>query len=144
MDLKKIGHWILFLIGGFIGTWIVLRILVILPLVGMFLFELGNFWFVLIGAILFGLYNYLVIFGLNFFYTFLNKKKPDYWMSNIFLILVAFFVFYNLINDLREFFNEFKGVFFKFKFVFFSIGLLPAYLRILFFAFLIPFRKEND
>ena len=76
--IKKICHWILFLIGGYLGTWIVLAIATLLPfIVGLWLFNFSDFWFFLLVSILLGLYYLLVYGGLGIFFAFLNKKKPD-------------------------------------------------------------------
>lgn len=142
--IKKIGHWILFLIGGYIGTWIVLAIATWLPfLVGLWLFDFSDFWFFFLGSIALGIYYLIVYGGLGLFFTFLNKKKPDYWVSNIFLCIVTFYFFYTLINVLGKNISESKELFLNFKGILLLISILPAYLQILFFAIVAPFIKED-
>jgi hypothetical protein len=142
--IKKIGHWILFLIGGYLGTWIVLAIVTLLPIfVGLLLFEFGDFWFFLLGSIALSFYYLLVYYGFEIFFTFLNKKKPDYWISNIFLGLVTFYFFYTLITSLGKNITESKELFMNFKGIALLIAILPAYLQILFYAIVAPFTKEG-
>lgn len=142
--IKKIGHWLLFIIGGYLGTWIVLEIATLLPFfVGLWLFQFGDFWFFLLGSIALVIYYLLVYGGLGLFFTFLNKKKPDYWVSNIFLGLVTFYFFYTLINTLGKNISESKELFLNFKGIVLMITILPAYLQILFYSILAPFIKED-
>ena len=142
--IKKIGHWLLFIIGGYLGTWIILAIATLLPFfVGLWLFEFGDFWFFLLGSIALGIYYLLVYSGLFLFFTFLNKKKPDYWVSNIFLGLVTFYFFYTLINTLGKNISESKELFLNFKGIVLIITILPAYLQILFYSIVAPFIKDD-
>lgn len=141
--LKKIGHWILFLIGGYLGTWIVLAIVTLLPFfVGLWIFDFSDFWFFFIGSIALSFYYLLVFGGLSLYFTFLNSYKPDYWVSNIFLSLVTFFFFYTLINSLGQNITESKELFMNFKGIVFLITILPAYLKILYVSLIAPFIKK--
>jgi hypothetical protein len=142
--IKKIGHWILFLIGGYLGTWIVLAIAILLPfIVGLFLFDFGDFWFFLLGSFALTLY-YGLVFGLTgLFFSFLNQKKPDYWISNIFLVLITFYFFYVLITGVGDIVTEYKELFMNFKGITLLITILPAYFQILFFTVVAPFIKED-
>jgi hypothetical protein len=142
--IKKIGHWILFIIGGYLGTWLVLAITTLLPyLVGIWLLSFGDFWFFFLSSIIFGIYYMLVYGGLGFFVIFLNKKKPDYWVSNIFLGLVTFYFFYTLITVLGKHITEHKEIFMTFKGILLLITIIPPYLQILFYALVAPFIKED-
>lgn len=142
--IKKIGHWIAFLIGGYIGTWLVLGISTLLPLfVGLWLFSLGDFWFFFIGSLLLTFYYLLVFGGLGLFYAFLNKKKPDYWFSNIFLALITVYFFYTLINSLGQNVSQDIKLFMKFKGIILIITILPAYFQILFYSLIAPFIKDD-
>lgn len=142
--INKIGHWLLFLIGSYIGTWIVLAITTMFPFyILILLIDLGDFWFYLLGSIIIGIY-YLIVFGcLSIYFYFLNQKKPDYWISNIFLVLTALFFFYTLINRLGNNFNDAKEFYTSFKGILFLISILPAFLKILFFSILSPFIKDK-
>ena len=142
--IKKIGHWILFLIGGYLGTWIVLAIAILLPfIVGLFLFDFGDFGFFLLGSFALTLYYGLVYGLIGLFFSFLNQKKPDYWISNIFLVLITFYFFYVLITGVGDVVTEYKELFMNFKGIVLLITILPAYLQILFFAVVAPFIKED-
>ena len=142
--INKIGHWLLFLIGAYIGTWIVLAITTMLPFyILILLIDLGDFWFYLLGSIIIGIYYLIVFGGLSIYFYFLNQKKPDYWISNIFLVLTALFFFYKLINKLGSNFNDAKEFYTSFKGILFLISILPAFLKILFFSILSPFIKDK-
>lgn len=142
--LKKIGHWILFLIGGYFGTSIALAIAILLPsFVGIWLISFGDFWFFILGFVFEYLYYILILGGFSLGVTFLNKKKPDYWISNIFLVIVTFHFFYVLITRFGTFVTENIEVFLNFKGIVLLITLLPAYLQILFVALILPFIKED-
>jgi hypothetical protein len=142
---KKIGHWILFIIGGFLGTHIVLLIATLLPFfVGVWLFDFGDFWFLFLGSIAISIYYFLVYAGVGYFFIFLNRKKPDYWVSSIFLGLVTLHFFYWLITNLGITFTEYKELFLSFKGICLLITILPAYLQILFSALILQFIKSED
>lgn len=67
--IKKIGHWLAFLLGGYFGTWLVLAISTLLPFyVGIWLFDFSDFWFFLIGSILLSIYYYIIFGGIAFFF----------------------------------------------------------------------------
>jgi hypothetical protein len=142
--IKKIGHWAVFVVGGSIGTWLILGIATLLPLfVGLWLFTLGDFWFFLIGSFLLAIYYILVFMGISSFFTFLNKNKPDYWVSNIILVLTTVYFFYNLINKLGRNVSQDIELFMNFKGIVLLITILPAYLKILFYSLIVPFVKVN-
>ena len=144
--IKKISHWILFIIGSYIGLNIVLTIATLLPIyVGAWLFSFSNFWFFVIGAILSTFY-YFFAFGLPaLFFNFLNGKKPDYWISNILLVLISIYFYYNLINNISSFVDINLKLFINFKGFIFLTTLVPAFLQILFFTVVAPFlMEEND
>lgn len=142
--IKKIGHWILFIIGSYIGLSIVLAIATLLPIyVGAWLFTFSNFWFFVIGSFLLTFY-YLIAFGLPaLFFNFLNDKKPDYWVSNILLVLISVYFFYILFTIVAKVIDLNIKVFFNFKGIIFLTTLLPAYLQILFSTIVVPFLKED-
>ena len=143
-NIKKIGHWVVFLTGGSIGTWLVLAISTILPLfVGLWLFSLSDFWFYFIGSILLSFYYIVVFVGLTFFFTFLNKNKPDYWVSNIIIVLTTVYFFYNLITKLGYNISQDIELFMSFKGIVLLIAILPAYLKILFCSLIVPFIRED-
>ena len=143
-NIKKIGHFAAFLVGGSIGVWLVLAIATLLPLyVGLFLFTFSDFWFYLIGSILLTFYYIIVYVGLTFFFTFLKKKKPDYWFSNIIIVLTTFYFFYNLITKLGNNISQEKELFMSFKGIVLLITILPAYLKILYTSLIMPFIKED-
>lgn len=79
-----------------------------------------------------------------FFFSFINKKKPDYWISNIFLALIAFYFFYNLVTKLGLLVNQNAKAFLTFKGIALLITILPAYLQILFLSLIAPFIKDWD
>jgi ABC-type anion transport system duplicated permease subunit len=84
------------------------------------------------------------VFGLTgLFFSFLNQKKPDYWISNIFLVLVTFYFFYVLITGVGDIVTEYKELFMNFKGITLLTTILPAYFQILFFTVVAPFIKED-
>jgi len=94
--LKRIGHWILFLIGGYLFTCLVLAILTVLPVyIGFSLMiSSSTFWFTFIVAIMSGIYYVLGTGILMKYLEFISYYKPDYWVSNIFLIIVTLLFYY--------------------------------------------------
>jgi hypothetical protein len=143
--IKKIGHWAAFLVGGIIGTWVILGITTILPLfVGLWLFPLGDFWFFFIGSVLLTFYYILVFVGLSIFYIFINKNKPDYWISNIILILTAVCYFFNFITKFGQNVSYNFELFMHFKGFVLLLSILPAYLKILYFSLFTPFIKVDN
>lgn len=143
--IKKISHWIIFLIGGCLGTWFVLAIVTILPLfVATLLFYFSDFWFFFIGSMALSLYYLLLYGGLSIYFSFLNSHKPDYWISNIFIVIVTFLFFNNLINALGNNITESKDLFLNFKGIVSLISIIPAYLSIFYFSLVVPFIKNED
>ena len=145
MDIiKKICHWIIFLLGGYIGTWLVLSISTLLPLyIFNWLVGFSDFWFFMIGGIIVTLYYIIIFGGLSLFFTFLNKKKPDYWISNIFIALTTILLFYTLITSLGKSFGDDIKQFLTFKGIVFLITLIPAYFQILYFSIIAQFIKDD-
>ena len=143
--IKKIGHYILFIIGGYIGTWLVLAICTILPFLGFLLiYSLGDFWFLFLGSIMMTIY-YMALFGLlGWYYEYIDKRKPDYWFSNIFIALVALLFFYTLITSLGPNVSKEPKAFLNFKGIVFLISIIPAYLRILYVSLLLPFIGNRE
>ena len=109
------------------------------------MFDLSDFWFIFFGSIALTIYYYVVIYGLGLFFFYLKRNKPDYWISNIYLTLVTFNFFYALITSLGNAITDFEISLFSisFKDIAFVIAILPAYLKILFFALVFPFTKEE-
>ena len=143
--LNKIGHWIVFIVGGYLGTWLALFISVALPLfVGSWIFSWNDFLFLVVGGILLSIYYWIIFFGLSWYYAFLNKNKPDYWVSNIFLVIVAILFFYNFITVFGRLVNKEIPMFKGFKGIMFLIAIIPAYLKILFASLIAPFFKGDE
>jgi hypothetical protein len=143
--LKKIGHWIVFLIGGYLGTWLALLISVALPLVvGLWIFDWNDFLFLFVGGILMTLYYLIVFIGLSWYYDFINRKKPDYWASNIFLVIVAIYFFYTFITSFGRLVDQDVKVFAGFKGIILLLAIIPAYFKILFVSLIAPFFKRDN
>lgn len=142
--------WIIFIVLGYFGTITVLAIATYLPLfLGYWIYPLSNFWFCIVGSLLLGLYYSLLYVGLGSFYIFLEKKKPDYWFSNIFLSTISVLFFYAVLTKLGIVTNLLVSELpskeiLNFKFITFFLVLLPAYLQILYISVLAPFLKYND
>lgn len=143
--LKKIGHFAIYIIGTYFGTWLILAICVILPFLGFLLvYDWGDFWFLFVGGILMTIY-YLVCFALlTWYYDYVGKRQPDYWFSNIFLVLVAFAFFYTFVTNFGKNFNENPDAFVNFKGIVFLISVIPAYLKILFVSLIMPFSNKKN
>ncbi len=142
--IKKIGHWITFLIGGYIGTWLILSISTLIPLfVFYWLVDFSDFWFFMIGGIIVTLYYIIIFGGLSLFFTFLNKKKPDYWVSNIFIALTTVLFFYTIINSFGKIIGKEFRQYLTFKGIVFLITIIPAYFQILYFTIIAQFIKED-
>lgn len=143
-NIKLICHWVAFIVGGSIGTWIVLAIATVLPLyVGLLLFTLSDFLFYFIGSILLTFYYILIFVGLTSFFTILNNKKPDYWISNVLIVVITVLFFYNSVNKLAHIVTQDPKLFINFKGVVLIIALLPAYFKILFYALIFQFIRED-
>lgn len=137
-------HWILFLISGWVITILISVITFYIPFV---LFEYINEWntflFILLGLILlyfYKLYLRLVIY----IFEYLNKKKPDYWFSSIYLCLVAIYTFYYLYDNLQNFINNNFVLFKSFKGIIFIISILPIFLIFTFYTIFFPFINKPE
>lgn len=142
--LKIFLHWILFLISGWVITILISVITFYIPFV---LFEYINEWntflFILLGLILlyfYKLYLRLVIY----IFEYLNKKKPDYWFSSIYLCLVAIYTFYYLYDNLQNFINNNFVLFKSFKGIIFIISILPIFLIFTFYTIFFPFINKPE
>jgi hypothetical protein len=143
-NIKKIGHWIAFLIGGFFGTNLALTIVTFLPFyLFIWLFNFSDFWFFMIGSILAALYYYLIFGGLLFYFSFLNKRKPDYWISNIFIVLVTILFVYNLINLSANASEQTRKLFFTFKGIVFFCTIIPAFFQIFYLSLIAQFVRDE-
>lgn len=146
---KKIVHYFLYIIGTYIGTWLVLAICVILPFLGaLLIFKLNNFWFLFVGGFMMTIYYFILISLLGWYYEYVDRHKPDYWFSNIFLELVALLFFYAFITRFGNNFN--KGLeaydlkeILNFKGIVFLISIVPAWLNILYVSLILPFAKKK-
>jgi hypothetical protein len=141
-SLRKILHWILFLISGWIITIFMSVVTFYIPLVAFeYINEWNTFWFILIGLIL--LYFYKLYLGLVIYiFEYLNKKKPDYWFSSIFLSLVAIYTFYYLYDNLQNVINNYFILFKTFKGIIFFITILPIFLIFTFYTIFFPFMHK--
>lgn len=140
-----IGNWLKFLIVGIIGTWLVLGITCIIPLfAGLWMFTFSDFWFYTIGSVLLTFYYILIMVGLTLFFSYINKLKQDYWVSNILLVLTSGYFFFNLITKFGVFVNKDIEIFLNFKGIVLLISILPAYFKILFLSVITPFLKQEN
>ncbi len=140
-----IGNWLKFLIVGIIGTWLVLGITFIIPLfAGLWMFTFSDFWFYTIGSVLLTFYYILIMVGLTLFFSYVNKLKQDYWVSNILLVLTSGYFFFNLITKFGVFVNKDIEIFMNFKGIVLLISILPAYFKILFLSVITPFLKQEN
>lgn len=139
--IKKIGHWIAFILGSYFGAFIYWGIMTLFPIFSvMWLMSLSNLWFIVLGSLCIGIFT-LLAYGLSFFIALQVKLKPDYWVSNGFILLFAFYFFYTLITrwdlsvkvDLRLFTSS-KGIIY-------AILIIPIYLRFCFMSLLLPFTQ---
>jgi hypothetical protein len=141
---KFIGRWILFLLVSILGTIIVQAIITISPLmVGLWLFRFSDFWFFFIGSIIITIYYYIAFGGLALFFEFINKLKPDYWISNILLALVSLFYYYLFITLFGGLMNISIDLFLNFKGIILLITIVPVYIYLMFIAILAPFIKDD-
>jgi hypothetical protein len=143
-SLRKILHWILFLISGWLITILMSVITFYIPFVIFeHIHEWNTFWFILFGLIL--LYIYKLYLGLVLYiFENLNKKKPDYWFSSIFLSLVAIYTFYNLYDNIQNLVNNYFVIFKTFKGIIFIITILPIFLVFTFFTIIFPFFNKPE
>ena len=143
--VETIGKWLKFLVVGIIGTWLVLGITCIVPLfAGLWMFTLSDFWFYTLGGVLLTFYYILIMVGLSLFFSYVNKLKQDYWVSNILLVLTSGYFFFNLITKFAIFVNKDIEIFLNFKGIVLLISILPAYLKILFLFVITPFLKQEN
>ncbi len=142
--LRKILHWILFLISGWIITILMSVITFYLPfLIFGYIHNWNIFWFVLFGLILLFIYKFYLGLVLYIFET-LNKKKPDYWFSSIFLCLVAIYTFYNLYDSIQNLTNNYFVIFKSFKGIIFFITIIPIFLVFTFYTIFFPFLNKPE
>lgn len=142
--VKKIGHWIIFLVVGYFGTWIALFISAALPLlVGLWIFDWNAFLFLFVGAIFMTVYYLIVFMGLTWYYDFINSKKPDYWVSNIYLVLVALYFFYTFTTRFGRLVDQDPKMFLRFNGIALLLAIIPAYFQILFMSLIAPFFKKD-
>lgn len=142
--LKKIGKWSLFFISGYFGTNIVLAITLFIPIFAfLWIHNWSLFWFVIVGSILISVFYYVTFGLLTLYFTLINKVKPDYWVSNIFLLIVAIL---SLIAFAEQFSELGKTLFelFDFKAILFLVAITPTYLYILFMLFIAIFLSKED
>jgi hypothetical protein len=142
--IKNVMHYVIFAVGSCVGTWIVLLLLTTLPLLGFLLiYKLSNFWFFVAGGIMMTIY-YSSFDLLGWFYFYLDKRKPDFWFSNIFIVVVVLIYFYLLITSLATNLSKEPKAFLNFKGIVFLVSILPAYLKILYISLLLPFIKTAE
>jgi hypothetical protein len=138
--LNKIQQWIIFVIGGFIGTVFLLFVLTALPLfVGIWILDWNIFLFLVVGGILMSIYYYLLYFSIAFYYDYLNRRKPDYWISNILLALVTICFFYFFTTNFVTLFDKNIKIFMNFKGIMLLMAITPAYFKILYVSIISPF-----
>lgn len=144
--MKKIGHWIAFIIFGYLLTVIVLSIAVGIPLfVGPWLItKFSTFWFIFFGSILLSIYYYIIFSILVLYYTFLDTQKPDYWVSNIFIVLTSLYFYYIFYKNIGPVIINYVEDYKSFKFILFIISIVPSYFQILFLSLIFPFIKNKD
>ena len=143
--IKKIGHWIAFLIGGFAAINLSLTISFSLPwFIFNWLLKFSDFWFFMIGAIFVTIFNWLIFWGFKFFFDFINKQKPDYWISSIFITLVALRFFYNNITVISEVILQFKSILLDSKFIMFFLTMIPVYWKVLSFLLISQFTRQDS
>jgi hypothetical protein len=140
MYLKKIGHWLLFLLAGYFITRIILVIIFFLPIYAFAkIYYWGVFWFLLTGIIFLTIFYNIVIGLMGRLFEYMNEKKPDYWFSSIFLSIVTITFFYEFIEYFESIINDYSREFRTFKGIMFIISIFPSYLMILFFSIISPF-----
>ena len=74
-----------------------------------------------------------------FLLKYLNEKKPDYWVSNIFLILTSVTFFYQYFLYLQSVVYENLTTFKNFKELMLIFTILPVYLKIIYISIIYPF-----
>lgn len=144
--LKKLGHWILFIIGSFIGIFLVLSITFYLPtIVYNWILNWNIILFMLVGGVFVIIYYWVARFLVNYLYIFtLMNYKPDYWVSSIFQLLCAIiFAFYYYIT-LDKYIDNPTALIESFKGIMFIIFISSFNLRILYWAITYPFKEEKD
>lgn len=142
--IKKVSHWILFFIGGSLGTIFLLYISVVTPVgISIWIWDWNDFLFTFVGGILLTAYYFLIFSGFYWYYSYLNKVKPDYWISNILLAGIALYFFVHFFLRFTDLIQEYKKIFFGFKGLMFFTAIIPAYFKILFASLIGPFIKED-
>jgi hypothetical protein len=138
--LKKIGYWFLFFIVGYLLTRIILAIAFILPVFAyLYINDFQIFWFLLLGGVFLTIYYWLTFGLMVFLLKYLNEKKPDYWVSNIFLILTSVTFFYQYFLYLQSVVYENLTTFKNFKELMLIFTILPVYLKIIYISIIYPF-----
>lgn len=142
--LKKIGKWLLFLVSGYFGTNIVLAVALTIPLFAfLWIQNWSMFWFLVVGSILLSVYYYIILGLFVLYFSFINKTKPDYWVSNIFLIIVAIIsiITYAMnFTSWSKMLMELSG----FRAILFMVAIAPSYLYILYMLFISIFFSTEE
>ena len=142
--LKKIGHWLLFLLGGYIATYLALAICFLLPIfLFLWIYSWNTFLFLIIGSIFVIIYYWFFLAVLGGYIFLIIKHKPDYWFSNIFLLIITIFFCFSFINIFEKSINENIIMFISFKGIMFVMAIIPAYLKALYLIIIMPFLHVN-
>lgn len=131
-SLKKIGHWIVFIIVCPIITWTVLFLIVMAPLwVFQWIFDWNIILFVLASYLFFFfLYMPIIFGGLDNYYAFLNRYKPDKWLSSIFISVLAIIFIYRFYPVFDEHIGSRSFKDFGLKGYLYIMVTLGLYLRV--------------
>ncbi len=83
-------NWFFFFFGSLISLVVALFIGVIGPLM---LLPVISSWdlvpYIIGGGLILLLYYFLVVFGMSWMYEQFTRRKPDYWISSVYLLLIA-------------------------------------------------------
>lgn len=140
--IKKILHWLGFIIGAPILVWVILSISVFAPLYAYdYLQDLGSNIHRFVMPIVIIIYYLFFTTSSGVLFLVVNKMKPDYWVSNIILSLVSILFF-------GTFFNyESKGslgIFGSSEGLTYVTMYVPALLLLVYKSIIYPFKHHEN
>jgi hypothetical protein len=143
--LKKTFHWLAFITIAPNLTWLIMAISLYIPIYAFQkMIDLGTFMFILamslVTAAYYGIYTFLA--GLSFMA--INKMKPDYWVSNIILSIIAIFFFYYWYLTFGKLLFVDFDILSSSKGIMLIVSYTPGFLRLIYQSLILPFVHDDE
>ncbi len=144
--IKRIGHWLLYILGSFIGVGIIMNICYYFPvLIFIWIIKWNSlFLFLFVGTIAISGYYWLCIMLGMFFVKINSQLSPNHIAAKIIAALYSLFFSTLFAIFFIRFIEKFDAVFSSFRGIIFVISIFPSYLGVAIYSLFAPFIKDND